>query len=743
MDEKCVWGSRVRAALAGRRTRWCRTSLRGLVFAATVFLMLFPSPLRSSQAMQHGEIVGSVVDASTGEPLPGVQIIVEGTFLGTTTGTNGQYRLRLPPGDYSIAARMVGYAVERSRAVLSPGEKVELNFRLRQTVLRAPEIVVSASKRHQPLSESAQSVAVLSREEIVSRSRLYLDEYLEYAPGVTLVDNQVNIRGSSGYNRGAGSRVLLLVDGVPMMPGDSGDIKWDVIPVDQIAQVEIVKGAGSALYGSSALGGVINVVTLDPMGSPKTSLRTVLGVYDRPPYPEWRWTDRVLRFSEWSLSHARQIGGLGFSASLKRSESSGYKVNGNYSRWNLFAKGLLRPSSRDRLELSVAGSTDNYGANLMWPDQSRALQVAPEAVGDHIRSAKLLIAAQWRRAVSARLAHRLRLSAFGNGWTDYFHDSHDYSRARQFGAEWQTDYLLAGRHPLTAGLELSYGRVRANIFGKREISDMAAYAQLDLRLSRRLSFNPGFRLDASQRDSRRSETQFSPKVGAVWNAARGLSLRASVGSGFRAPSVAEAYSRTYVSGLRVEPNPDLKAERGWTAEVSALQQWRNLQMQLAVFHSYFRDLIEPQADVTNTVRFCNVTRGRLSGFEVGSRWATHLAHGRVAITLNYLYLDTEDLSLHQPLSYRSKHLLQTGYEWQYKRLRAGLDYRYVSRVERVQVYYRDDRVPQKVLDARASLETAFGTLSFEVDNALNYAYTQIERNLEPIRNYKLTFQRTF
>ncbi|MDZ7374609.1 MAG: TonB-dependent receptor [candidate division KSB1 bacterium] len=726
-------------------SRWplSRIAARGRVSLLCAAIHFTLALAGKTLAAERAQLFGKATDAATGEPLPGVQVLAEGTFLGTTTDAQGRYRLLLPPGEYWIVARMMGYETERRHVSLGANQQLQLDFPLRQTVLRAPEVVVSASKRYQLLAESPQSVAVLSREQILSRNRLYLDEYLEYAPGVTLVDNQVNIRGSSGYSRGAGSRVLLLVDGVPMMPGDSGDIKWDVIPVDQIGQVEIVKGAGSALYGSSALGGVINVMTLDPTGPPRTMVRCVAGAYDQPPYPEWRWTNRVLRFSEWSISHSREIGSAGITAYAKRSESSGYKVNGHYSRWNVFTKALWRPDQRDRVELTVTGSTDNYGANLMWPDQSRALEVAPDAVGDYIRSTKLLVAAQWRRAVSARLAHRFRFSGFGNGWTDYFHDSHDYSRARQYGVEYQLDYLLGGSHPLTAGIEGSYGRVRANIFGRREISDIAAYAQLDLRLSRRLILNPGLRVDASQRDRRKTEKQVSPKIGLVWRLSSGTTVRASLGSGFRAPSVAEAYSQTYVSGLRVEPNPELKAERGWTAETSALYELRNLRLEMAAFHSYFQDLIEPQADVTNTVRFRNVTRGRLTGLEVGARWAQAVLLGRADLGINYLYLDTEDLSLHQPLAYRARHLAQANFEWRYRRWRVGADYRYVSRMERVQIYYRDDRVPQKVLDCRLSLETQLGLLSLEVDNALNYAYTQIERNLEPIRSYKLTFQRAF
>ena len=86
-----------------------------------------------------------------------------------------------------------------------------------------------------------------------------------------MIQYQVNIRGSSGYSRGTGTRVLLLFDGMPFLTGDAGEIIWEAIPVWQIDRVEIVKGAGSALYGSNAIGGVINVITKET--SPRQNLR--------------------------------------------------------------------------------------------------------------------------------------------------------------------------------------------------------------------------------------------------------------------------------------------------------------------------------------------------------------------------------------------------------------------------------------------------------------------------------------
>src|SRR5207249_11340086 len=124
-------------------------------------------------------------------------------------------------------------------------------------------IVVTAGKREQSLQDVIASVALVSDSQIARRAVASIDEAVDRTPGVQFLNGQVNIRGSTGYVQGLGSRVLLLVDGVPANQGDRGGINWDLVPLEEVQRVEVAKGAGSSLYGSSALGGVVNVITRD------------------------------------------------------------------------------------------------------------------------------------------------------------------------------------------------------------------------------------------------------------------------------------------------------------------------------------------------------------------------------------------------------------------------------------------------------------------------------------------------
>ena len=106
-----------------------------------------------------------------------------------------------------------------------------------------------------------------------------------------MAKDQVSIRGSSGFALGLGSRVALLLDGFPMLSGDNGDMKFDALPFLNINRIEVIKGAGSALYGTSALGGVVSIFTTNPTSKPEYKIRTYGGFYTQPKYECWNVFD--------------------------------------------------------------------------------------------------------------------------------------------------------------------------------------------------------------------------------------------------------------------------------------------------------------------------------------------------------------------------------------------------------------------------------------------------------------------
>jgi iron complex outermembrane receptor protein len=713
----------------------------------SIFISLFASlsllSVQPALAQQFGRIVGQVIDRASGEPLPGANVIVEGTVLGAASGLDGKYEIRrVPPGAYTVRASMIGFkSARRKNVVVRAGETTRVDFHLTETVIEIPDVVVTASRRPQSFAETPNTVAVVSARQIQRKNDFTLNEVLQYAPGVNFMGSQVNIRGSSGYSRGAGSRVLLLIDGVPMLPGDSGDIKWDIIPLPLIDKVEIVKGAGSALYGSSAIGGVINILTKEPGDRPETLVRVNGGLYDKPVYKEWRWTDRTLNFNEETVTHINRFGRLRTLLSLARRETTGFKQNGHSQQWNLYGKLRYDLSARTNVSVFSTWGEDDHGNTIQWRSQNSPLTVPPEDLGSETLSRKFVLSAGIRQIASRYLSYQFRVTHYRNSFRTNF-SPQDSSLARKYRADLKIDWLPFSGHSFTFGAEVNVDDVTSSIFADHRAWDWGIYTEDEVALTDELHVTAGVRYDRHEVDTGLLEWQVSPKFGLTFKISPDVNFRASSGRGFRAAAMAEMFTRTRVSGFEVIPNIKLFAERSWSHEIGANALIaRRFFVDGALFWSDYWDLIEAFPKYRGgrvLLQFQNLTRARIRGGEIFLR--TSWLQNKVEWSLGYTYLNPKDLTTGEVLAYRPRHLLTSSLNARWKSFEAGFDYRYVSRLEAVRIYPKDDRVPQKVLDLWLAVIRDPYTLRLNVDNALNYNYTQIERNLEPIRSFSATVE---
>jgi len=165
---------------------------------------------------QEFTIHGEVLDSHSGQGLPGSSIAVDST-LGTITNSNGSFRLSLPAGTYQLLFSYTGYQSKIISAAGAENDSLYLTILLEPKSELLDQVVVSSSRFEQKLSEVTVSFELIKPEEISSYNFVKLDEAVERKPGVDVIDGQANIRGGSGYSYGAGSRALLLVDGMPMV----------------------------------------------------------------------------------------------------------------------------------------------------------------------------------------------------------------------------------------------------------------------------------------------------------------------------------------------------------------------------------------------------------------------------------------------------------------------------------------------------------------------------------------------
>lgn len=705
------------------------------------------------------ELVGTVVDAQTGETLPGANVVVLGTVLGASSDEDGAFRIAgLRPGTYAVRALMLGYGSEtRTGVVLPEGGQVTVRFALSESAVEIAPIVVTASKRRQAAQEAPVSVSTMDAAEVEARDAASLDGVLKHSPGVEFREAEIGIRGSTGYTYGAGSRVLFLVDGNPAITGDTGGINWDALPPSQIESVEIVKGAGSALYGSNALGGVINVITRAPSQAPETRIRTSVGAYSEPYYPQWDWSDHRRTFYGIDLSHSRRLGRTGVLVDGGRKVSDGYSQNGQYERHNASAKVRVDVSAKTKLDVSSRWAEELRGEAVQWKSQNEALAVSEAVLGDEVYSKKLSTHVTLSHAAAADRAYTLKAYSYGTHWTNHLKDSRDYSRARRLGGETRMEWLASGRHSLTLGTEAAHDRVDSRFFGNHRTVDLAGFVQDEIGTLKHVMCTVGARYDLHRVDDHGVKHQASPKLGVVYHPTERTSLRGSAGSGFRAPSVAEQFTQTTISGYEVLPNPDLDAEHGWSLEMAVNQVLgAHAWLDVALFQSDYWDMIEADAvtvDGKMAFQFNNVTRARIRGIETGLKFAAlgrlisgslgytyvYPRAGRIAHPREFRLLEVlQRLEDDEPLAYRSRHRLAASLSLRYRAFTVGGDFRYASRVERVKVYPNEDRVAQYVVDANCGVEAGRFRVLAKVENLLQYNYTEVERTLAPIRSFTVT-----
>jgi len=723
-----------------------------------ILACLASAPLAGLRAQGSAVLYGSVHD-TLGQPLRAYVRLLEGGRAALADG-RGRYRLAVPAGTVVVRIALIGFEAVTDTLTLAAGDSLQRDYRLNPAVVQLPPTIVTAAKRSQFLDQAVTSVAIVSDSDVARHAVTTIDEAVNKAPGVQFLNGQVNIRGSSGYVQGVGSRVLLLVDGVPANQGDRGGINWDVIPLEQVERAEVVKGAGSALYGSAALGGVVNVITRDIQPGFHARVRALGGAYANPPAEIWSFRDYTGAqegldvTGSYGTDRARgTFTGGGW-------HSDGYREQDRRNHWQTAGKAQWLATPDTRVTASGSWVSDQYETPLVWctrgtcDDRGQAFQpfmIDASGRGSLTRSDKGYVAGTVEHHASEGLGWHARASWGRTHFTDFQPGRDDWGVANRFGAEFRGELHPTGNRVATVGTEASFSDVRTNIFtGDTNLTsnairthdqrEFAAYAEGEQRLGR-ARLTAGVRTDFIVVDGGGLSTVVSPRIGAVLPTARTGVWRASVGRGFRAPSLAERFVSTTVQAFRVVPNPDLHSETAWSVELgNAATISPAVRSDAALFWTEAYDLIEPAVDTSGArIQFRNVARARLAGLDLALT-TTPFTRGLTA-TLSYTLLYARELAHdgipERPLAFRPRHLVTLGADYQRGAVSVGGDFRYTSRFERVELYETDPRVAEKALSLRASAAWGPWTVRARVANALNYIYNLVPRTLEPVRTGSL------
>jgi outer membrane receptor protein involved in Fe transport len=656
-----------------------------LLLALIVF---FPTAMFA----QSFTLMARVSDATNAESLIGVVVKNERTGNGTVTNADGRFELTVSAGD-TITCALLGYRTLRY-GVTTANRGIALELKMQSAANEFNVVVISAGKFEQSVSEVTVSMEVLTPQLLHDKNVVSADEALQQTPGVSIVDKEPQIRSGSGYSFGAGSRVQILVDDLPSLSGDAGRPSWDYLPVENVSQVEVIKGASSVLYGSAALSGVINLRTAAPADTARTVVTAYHGVFSTPQNTKSVYWNNPLQRSGLSFLHLQKFGQLDVTLAANLVGDDGHlgpqrdSLTGAFNdHYNPFTADRYNANSRARLNanlryrskkhdglsfgLNTNWNISNSLSTLIWANADSALYTA--YAGSATRTIQLLGTVDpyitYFTPSGQKHSLRTRWQSLDNN-----NDNNQGNFSDQYYGEYQYQHHWGDRSPnaltTTLGTVAMYTKARGELFtggnpdGRNTAENYAAYFQADKKFFDRLNLSAGVRYEYFRINTGSSKKPVF-RAGANYQLGRATFLRASYGQGFRFPSIAEKFIVTGVGSINIFANPSLVAETSDNAEVGIKQGFKIGHFMgyadVAVFQQNYENFIEftfgPWGKATAGTDFMklfgfrslNTGSARIRGAEFSVMGAGNIGNHEFQLLAGYTY--TNPISLTPNLNY--------------------------------------------------------------------------------------------
>ena len=565
-------------------------------FIFILITILSISPLLA-QKKTDANIIGHVVSQGTHIPFSTVSII--GTTMGVSTDETGHFQLiNLPPGKHTIKAQCIGFKASEKEVNIKTGETVEIKFELEPDVLGLEEVVITADRSEMKRTESVTIVNTISPKLFSSTQSVTLIEGLSFSPGLRIENNCQNCGFSQVRMNGMeGPYSQILINSRPVFSGLAGVYGLELIPTNMIERIEVVRGGGSALYGSNAIAGVINIILKESVSNSyeagfNTSL-TGIGIDESggmaPDYSINMNTSLISDDSKTGISL------YGFTRERKMFDANNdtYSEIAPMSNLTIGTRLFHRFGLRSKVAIDFFNIKEerNGGNRQEYPLHERDVA---EAVKHDIKTGAITYEQYLRDydlfTLFASAQHLMRDSYYGAN-----RSLKDYGRSEDLTINTGIQYkVFMGNSSLIAGFENTGGFLKDEKPGYPDydnavivndsivsvphtdntlISDQSSvttggFLQYDLKLNR-FKFGLGGRLDHykitdnAKNNEAKTGNIFSPRISLMYEALSSLQARLSYSQGYRAPQIFDEDLHIETSGSRQVINvndPDLKQE---------------------------------------------------------------------------------------------------------------------------------------------------------------------------------------
>ena len=702
---------------------------------------------------QNGTLTGIISDAETAEPLISSTVILRADpTIGSVANFDGVYKLSLAPGEHTVICRFTGMVPDTFSFSIKSGEVLNHNFALKAFPNMLGDVEVRVGKFDKPIEDLTVSMEVIKPEIIENKNTRSIETILDQTPGLNILDGEPQIRGGSGFTFGVGSKVAVIVDDMPMLSGDAGRPEWSFIPVENIEQIEVIKGASSVLSGSSALSGAIHIRTAYPRDKPITKVNVYSGMYSKPKDRSQVWYDDYPGIHGMNFLHSQKIGNFDLVIGGNFNHDHGYigpaVKDSAYIYWSseeppaydtisnfgnkemATTRGRLNFNLRHRSK-RIKGLSYGLNGNAMYSDGVMAFawlndtsgfyQSYPGAVFTHNQFITNLDPyIQFFQETGSKHSLRGRFLHSDNkisGGQD--------NRATVLYADYQfqKSYKILHGFDFIGGITGMHTDSYAELYigsgsPRNKLLNISGYAEIDKKFFNVLNLSVGGRLEYFRLNDSIQKLQPIFRAGASLKLFQETYLRASYGQGYRFPTITERFIRTGIGDLGMFPNPSLKPEKSWNAEVGIKQGFKFWEffgyLDVAGFMQRYENTIEylfgyweslvGATTIPAGFRFVNTGDSRVVGIDISFTGLAKMGkHASLAVMAGYNYiipvsmnpdyiyavdsvgneLSYQETSIDPSsriLKYRSLHNLKADVEFSYKGFAVGVSFKYFSKL---------------------------------------------------------------
>ena len=546
------------------------------------------------------------------------------------------------------------------------------------------QVVVIVNKQNATLKESTVGVSILKPYIIENKITTNLGTALEQVPGVTINDDQINIRSGSGWSYGAGSRVMVTIDEMPMITGDAGSVPFSFLPIEGISSVEVVKSAGSVLYGSSALNGVINLKSSPIYAKPSANISLFYGLYDIP--NSLKTSPKSKSIYGFNGIYSERIKQHSFAISWNQLNDDGYRMSSQDYRVRMNWRYFYQTKKLPNLKLGLNGSVQKgeSGSFLIWESDKLGYTTQDSAISKTL--GQRLFVDPYIEYTGSKWKHKLqnRIFTVKNDIDNGNPNNNQDNQSQYYYSEWKSNRSISWGKlsnisteskdqsveqitntseksiPRKQQLNLSLGIVNsltnsqsALYEGNHQARNHAGYIQLSFK-TKKLNLEAGSRYEYFNLDGKvRSKPVY--RAGLNYQLSRSNSLRFSYGEGFRFPSMAELFTRTSSGNISVLPNPNLEPESSKSMELGFKQGFqlkkggKNISglLDLSIFNMDINNLMEytfnnwKYANGGSNLGFKSINIGQVNirGIEIESlgKWEATKSARKVEWLVGYTY----------------------------------------------------------------------------------------------------------